>query len=96
MGPKISGSCQHRRLSSHGEPQLRRAGECEKAAAANGARYRLPTEGGALADAWPSIASAAIMPAGGVAVVGLGLFQARNEQQFLLDFLRDTIAAREA
>lgn len=52
--------------------------------------------GGALADAWPSIAGPTFMLAAGAAFVGLGLFQARNEQQFLLDFLRDTIAAREA
>jgi hypothetical protein len=51
--------------------------------------------GGALAEAWSHIALAAIMPACGVAFVGLGLFAARNEPQFLLDFLRDTIAARE-
>jgi hypothetical protein len=51
--------------------------------------------GGALADAWPSIAFAAIMPACGVAFVGLGLLAARNEPRFLLDFLCDTIAARK-
>jgi hypothetical protein len=51
---------------------------------------------GALAAAWPDIVPLAIMLAGGAAFVGLGLFLARNEQRFLLDFLRDTIAAREA
>jgi hypothetical protein len=51
--------------------------------------------GGAQADAWRSIVMAAAMPAFGVAFVGLGLFSARNERRFLLDFLRGTIAARE-
>ena len=51
--------------------------------------------GGALVDAWPSIAAPAFMLAGGAALVGLGRFASRNEPRFLLDFLRDTIAARE-
>lgn len=52
--------------------------------------------GGAPADAWPSIAAPAFMLVGGAALVGLGHFAGRNEPRFLLDFLRDTIAAREA
>jgi hypothetical protein len=52
--------------------------------------------GGALTDVWLSIATPAFMLAFGVALVGLGRFSGRNEAQFLLDFLRDTIAAREA
>jgi MFS family permease len=37
-----------------------------------------------------------IMLAGGAALVGLGHFLGRNEPRFLLNLLRDTIAAREA
>jgi hypothetical protein len=48
------------------------------------------------APAWRSIAALVFMLAAGAALVGLGRFAARNEPQFLLDFLRDTIAAREA
>jgi hypothetical protein len=52
--------------------------------------------GGAPADAWLGIAAPTIMLAGGAALVGHGHFLGRNEPRFLLNFLRDTIAAREA
>jgi hypothetical protein len=52
--------------------------------------------GHAPTDAWISIAFPAFMLACGVALIGLGRLLGRNEQRFLVDFLRETIAAREA
>jgi hypothetical protein len=52
--------------------------------------------GGAPAEALLYLAVLALILAGGAVVVGLGLFFARSERRFLVDFLRDTIAAREA
>jgi hypothetical protein len=50
----------------------------------------------ATAHAWTSVAAAAFMLSGGVAMVALGHFAGRNEPRFLIDFLRDTIAAQNA
>ena len=48
------------------------------------------------ANAWLGIAIAPLMLVCGVAMIGIGKFFARNERQFLVDFLRLTIDAREA
>jgi len=52
--------------------------------------------GHATAHAWTTVAAVAFMLSGGVAIVALGRFAGRNEPRFLIDFLRDTIAAQEA
>lgn len=52
--------------------------------------------GHATAYAWTGVAAAAFMLSGGAGMVALGHFCGRDEPRFLIDFLRDTIAAQEA
>jgi hypothetical protein len=52
-------------------------------------------KGHASTDVWTSIVLPGSMLACGAAMVGLGHLLCRNEQPMLVDFLRDTISARE-